>query len=86
MNTALAERHRRDWRPWRRGDDPTPQRRAAEVDAGHLGERLGLFVIIVLGEAMLQVVGAVVGDRGLAAGRRRSAGCCCSPSRPRSRC
>lgn len=32
---------------------------AAQVDAGHLGERLGLFVIIVLGEAMLQLVGAV---------------------------
>jgi low temperature requirement protein LtrA len=32
---------------------------AARLDAGHLGERLGLFVIIVLGEAMLQGVGAV---------------------------
>jgi low temperature requirement protein LtrA len=32
---------------------------AAKLDAGHLGERLGLFVIIVLGEAMLQGVGAV---------------------------
>lgn len=58
MNVALAERHRRDWRPWR-WDDPTPTVRAAEVDAGHLGERLGLFVIIVLGEAVLQVVTAV---------------------------
>lgn len=32
---------------------------AAQLDTGHLGERLGLFVIIVLGEAVLQVVGAV---------------------------
>ena len=31
---------------------------AATVDPAHLGERLGLFVIIVLGEAMLQLVGA----------------------------
>ncbi|HWM06721.1 MAG TPA: low temperature requirement protein A [Actinophytocola sp.] len=31
----------------------------AQVDPRHLGERLGLFVIIVLGEAMLQLVGAV---------------------------
>lgn len=34
---------------------------AARLDTGHFGERLGLFVIIVLGEAMLQVVGAVAG-------------------------
>lgn len=32
---------------------------AAQLDTEHLGERLGLFVIIVLGEAMLQVVRAV---------------------------
>jgi low temperature requirement protein LtrA len=32
---------------------------AAQLDTGHLGERLGLFVIIVLGEAVLQMVGAV---------------------------
>jgi low temperature requirement protein LtrA len=32
---------------------------AGRLDAGHLGERLGLFVIIVVGEAMLQVVAAV---------------------------
>jgi low temperature requirement protein LtrA len=32
--------------------------RLAQVDTAHLGERLGLFVIIVLGEAMLQLVGA----------------------------
>lgn len=35
-----------------------PQYSAASLDAEHLGERLGLFVIIVLGEAMLQVVTA----------------------------
>jgi low temperature requirement protein LtrA len=60
MNANLAQRHRRDWRPWRR-DDPVPKVEAAEVDVGHLGERLGLFVIIVLGEAVLQVVTAVSG-------------------------
>ncbi|MEV4314052.1 low temperature requirement protein A [Actinocrispum sp. NPDC049592] len=32
---------------------------AARLDPAHFGERLGLFVIIVLGEAMLQVVGAI---------------------------
>jgi low temperature requirement protein LtrA len=58
MNQSLAERHRREWRPWRR-DDPIPKVEAAEVHVGHLGERLGLFVIIVLGEAVLQVVTAV---------------------------
>jgi low temperature requirement protein LtrA len=31
----------------------------AQVHSAHLGERLGLFVIIVLGEGMLQLVGAV---------------------------
>lgn len=49
MNLALAHRGRS------RGITFVP----GEVDAGHLGERLGLFVIIVLGEAMLQLVGAV---------------------------
>jgi low temperature requirement protein LtrA len=34
---------------------------AAQLNPAHFGERLGLFVIIVLGEAMLQVVGAVAG-------------------------
>jgi low temperature requirement protein LtrA len=32
--------------------------RVAQVDSAHLGERLGLFVIIVLGEGMLQLVGS----------------------------
>jgi low temperature requirement protein LtrA len=55
MNHAIAERTRRG----RRHVDRPTTLVAAEVDAGHLGERLGLFVIIVLGEAMLQLVGAV---------------------------
>jgi low temperature requirement protein LtrA len=43
----------------RRGERrETPALVVATVDAAHLGERLGLFVIIVLGEAMLQLVGA----------------------------
>jgi low temperature requirement protein LtrA len=37
----------------------TPTLVVAQVDGAHLGERLGLFVIIVLGEAMLQLIGAV---------------------------
>jgi low temperature requirement protein LtrA len=45
--------------PGRRRERPRQSFVAAQVDAGHLGERLGLFVIIVLGEAMLQLVGAV---------------------------
>ncbi|MFD1539535.1 low temperature requirement protein A [Nonomuraea guangzhouensis] len=35
--------------------------KAAVLDPGHLGERLGLFVIIVLGEAVMQVVMASSG-------------------------
>jgi hypothetical protein len=51
---------RHDLDPARRR--PQPQRRpdrvtAARVDISHFGERLGLFVIIVLGEAVAQVVG-----------------------------
>jgi low temperature requirement protein LtrA len=48
---ALRARRARDtrWKPMV----------AARLDAGHLGERLGLFVIIVLGEAMLQVISVV---------------------------
>ena len=64
LNQALArrthnERHRRG--RWGRDGPGTTDRPAlvlAQVDAAHLGERLGLFVIIVLGEAMLQLVGA----------------------------
>lgn len=50
-----AERARRRGPGSREGLQVT----AARLDAGHFGERLGLFVIIVLGEAMLQVIGAV---------------------------
>jgi low temperature requirement protein LtrA len=55
FNERAPERTPRRRRPER----PRPSFVAAQVDAGHLGERLGLFVIIVLGEAMLQLVGAV---------------------------
>ncbi|NJP89814.1 low temperature requirement protein A [Nonomuraea sp. FMUSA5-5] len=49
------ERERRRQRP---GRPPRPPREvaAAVLDPAHLGERLGLFVIIVLGEAVAQVV------------------------------
>jgi low temperature requirement protein LtrA len=51
LNERLARRGERG----RRGAS-TPALVAAQVNVGHLGERLGLFVIIVLGEAMLQLV------------------------------
>ena len=54
LNERLPERA-----PRGRRDRPLRSFVAAQIDAGHLGERLGLFVIIVLGEAMLQLVGAV---------------------------
>jgi low temperature requirement protein LtrA len=50
MNQEHARRRRRS---------PVPSFVEARLDPRHLGERLGLFVIIVLGEAMLQGVGAV---------------------------
>jgi low temperature requirement protein LtrA len=53
-NEQVARRTRRA-----RARRPLPGPVIARVDAAHLGERLGLFVIIVLGEAMLQLVGAV---------------------------
>jgi low temperature requirement protein LtrA len=37
---------------------PVPVLQAARPDRPHLGERLGLFVIIVLGEAVAQLIGA----------------------------
>ena len=51
-------------------DDPEPPPlEAARPDRSHLGERLGLFVIIVLGEAVAQLVDAAAGvehwERGL---------------------
>ncbi|MFJ4675345.1 MULTISPECIES: low temperature requirement protein A [unclassified Kitasatospora] len=39
-------------------DRPLPELREAEVDAAHLGERLGLFMVIVLGEGVIQVIRA----------------------------
>jgi len=68
MNESIAKRVERSRRRWPGGRKAQrgpagrerPTRFApALLDAGHLGERLGLFVIIVLGEAMLQSVGAV---------------------------
>jgi low temperature requirement protein LtrA len=58
----LARFNARTPEPPRRGPGRGRERQsfvAAQIDAGHLGERLGLFVIIVLGEAMLQLVGAI---------------------------
>ena len=46
--------------------------RAAEPDRPHLAERLGLFVIIVLGEAVAQLVNSAAGLPGW----DRPAGCC----------
>ena len=62
VNQGLADRAaRKKLRvPWAR-ERPLPTVVAARLDAGHLVERLGLFVIIVLGEAMLQVISAVAG-------------------------
>ncbi|MFD7736026.1 low temperature requirement protein A [Kitasatospora phosalacinea] len=37
---------------------PLPELREAGVDAAHLGERLGLFMVIVLGEGVVQVIRA----------------------------
>jgi low temperature requirement protein LtrA len=56
LNDARSRRPER-----RRGRREPPVLVVAQVDGAHLGERLGLFVIIVLGEAMLQLVGAVAG-------------------------
>ncbi|BCY08311.1 low temperature requirement protein A [Actinoplanes sp. L3-i22] len=48
----------RRFAPWHEAD-PAPQ--AAAADRPHLGERLGLFVIIVLGEAVAQLVNSAAG-------------------------
>jgi low temperature requirement protein LtrA len=62
-----ADREREQRRSWarrlRRGEAPVTAApltvlRAADPDRPHLGERLGLFVIIVLGEAVAQLVDA----------------------------
>ena len=57
LNERLARRVERSRRE-RPGGRETPVLRLANIDSAHLGERLGLFVIIVLGEGMLQLVGA----------------------------
>jgi low temperature requirement protein LtrA len=59
LNERLEKRLRNPSRPPVGRQIPFTKLVAAKLDAGHLGERLGLFVIIVLGEAMLQGVGAV---------------------------
>lgn len=64
--TLTRYRERAEEMKRRHADEPDRRRRVPElteasVDAGHLGERLGLFVIIVLGEAVAQVV-AVAAD------------------------
>lgn len=43
----------------RRRRDPLPALELRSPDGAHLGERLGLFIIIVLGEAVLQLVTAI---------------------------
>jgi low temperature requirement protein LtrA len=53
LNDRLARRTDRA-----NGRSERPDLRLARIDVGHLGHRLGLFVIIVLGEGMLQLVGA----------------------------
>ncbi len=57
LNEQLARRVERARRPRPEGR-PMPSLTLAQVNSAHLGERLGLFVIIVLGEGMLQLVGA----------------------------
>ncbi len=65
--TARAPARLRATRPGRpRGDEPVI--RGVSVDPAHLAERLGLFVIIVLGESVVEVVEAASEaryDRGL---------------------
>jgi low temperature requirement protein LtrA len=56
------ERKHRIWlNRSRRGTEPDVDVQAAQPDRPHLGERLGLFVIIVLGEAVAQLVNAAAG-------------------------
>ncbi|HEY7483352.1 MAG TPA: low temperature requirement protein A [Streptosporangiaceae bacterium] len=60
--TDVARRH--EQRAWRRGRLPEVGRfrlTFVEPDRPHLGERLGLFVIIVLGEAVAQIVSIAAG-------------------------
>ncbi|MFL6142009.1 MAG: low temperature requirement protein A [Labedaea sp.] len=59
LNERLSRRTRRDRGDERAEPAARPTLVAAKIHGAHLDERLGLFVIIVLGEAMLQLVGAV---------------------------
>lgn len=59
---AAARRHPRP-RPRRSRNGELPVLRGVSVDPEHLSERLGLFVIIVLGESVVQVVGAAADAR-----------------------
>ncbi len=54
----IEEMQERARRRNERGGRPAPILEAWDLHGSHLGERLGLFVIIVLGEAMLQLIGA----------------------------
>jgi low temperature requirement protein LtrA len=51
---TTRRRPRRDLRP----DSDVPAIHGVSVDPAHFSERLGLFVIIVLGESVVQVIGA----------------------------
>jgi Bacterial low temperature requirement A protein (LtrA) len=60
MGQAVSRRRRRgDGRP----DGEESVVHAVSVDPAHLSERLGLFVLIVLGESVVQVVNAVAAAR-----------------------
>ena len=51
---GLQDRLERHQRPSR----PAVELEAADVDVPHLGERLGLFILIVIGEGLIQIIGA----------------------------
>ncbi|MFJ4713514.1 low temperature requirement protein A [Streptomyces sp. NPDC088785] len=53
-----ARRPRHRIRDPRRGDGTPPRLSEARVDPAHLAERLGLYVIVVLGEGVIQVIDA----------------------------
>ncbi|GAA2599488.1 low temperature requirement protein A [Winogradskya consettensis] len=55
---SSPERSRRRRRSWGRSDGAGPAIHGVSVDPAHLSERLGLFVIIVLGESVVQVAAA----------------------------
>ncbi|AFU04877.1 low temperature requirement protein A [Nocardia brasiliensis] len=60
MITGAQEAIDRRFRRSRRFRDVVPPKiRAVHTDAAHLGERLGLYVIIVLGEGFIAVIAAV---------------------------